>query len=66
MENSIINNPEKRKVVGSEKDSPVTGGFVFESEDERLAKDVRRTDIEKLQLFTKMIRRNAMLKQMTK
>ena len=36
-------------------------GFVNESEDERLLKDSKRSGLEKLQLFTKMIRRNSML-----
>jgi hypothetical protein len=36
-------------------------GFVHKSEDEKLMKDVLRTDIEKLHLFTKMLRRNATL-----
>jgi hypothetical protein len=36
-------------------------GFVFESEEDRLLKDASRPDIEKIQLFTKMLRRNAML-----
>jgi hypothetical protein len=37
-------------------------GFVHESEDERLLRDIFRSDLEKLQLFTKMIRRNRMFK----
>jgi hypothetical protein len=36
-------------------------GFVFESEEDRLLKDALRPAMEKLQLFTKMLRRNAML-----
>jgi hypothetical protein len=36
-------------------------GFVHLSEDEKLLHDALRPDIEKLQLFTKMIRRNATL-----
>jgi len=35
-------------------------GFVSISEDERLLKDALRPGIEKLSLFTKMLRRNAM------
>ena len=38
------------------------GKFVFQSE-ERLLADINRSDIEKLQLFTQMIRRNRMLDQ---
>jgi hypothetical protein len=37
-------------------------GFVFESEDDRLLKDASRSGIEKLQLFTQMIKRNRLLK----
>jgi hypothetical protein len=33
-------------------------GFVHKSEDEKLMQDVLRPDIEKLHLFTKMLRRN--------
>ncbi len=36
-------------------------GFVHLSEDEKLLQDVLRSDFEKLQLFTKMLRRNATL-----
>jgi len=32
------------------------------SDEERLRTDIYRPDIEKLQLFTKMLRRNALLK----
>ncbi len=35
-------------------------GFVFESEDDRLITDATRPAIEKLQLFTQMLRRNAL------
>jgi hypothetical protein len=37
-------------------------GFVYETEDDRLLKDASRSGIEKLQLFTQMIRRNRLLK----
>lgn len=36
-------------------------GFAHLSEDEKLLKDALRPDIEKLQLFTKMLRRNTAL-----
>ncbi len=35
-------------------------GFINISEDEKLLEDYRKSGIEKLQLFTKMLRRNAM------
>lgn len=38
-------------------------GFSFESEDDRLRQDMERSPIEKLQLFTKMIRRNYTINQ---
>ncbi len=38
-------------------------GFVFKSPEEKLADLVFRSDIEKLQAFTKMLRRNATLKK---
>lgn len=37
--------------------------FVFKSPEEKLADLVFRSDIEKLQAFTKMLRRNATLKK---
>ncbi|MES2004599.1 MAG: hypothetical protein V4450_08760 [Bacteroidota bacterium] len=36
-------------------------GFVSKSEEEKLKEDIFRPDIEKLQLFTRMLRRNATL-----
>ena len=36
-------------------------GFVSKSEEEKLKEDIFRSDIEKLQLFTRMLRRNAFL-----
>ena len=36
-------------------------GFVSISEEEKLKQDIFRPDIEKLQLFTRMLRRNASL-----
>ena len=38
-------------------------GFVAKSEEEKLKEDIFRSDIEKLQLFTLMLRRNASLKK---
>jgi hypothetical protein len=38
-------------------------GFVHESEDERLLRDIFRSDLEKLHLFTQMIRRSGMYKK---
>jgi hypothetical protein len=36
-------------------------GFIFRSEEEKLREDVFRPDLEKLQLFTRMLRRNTIL-----
>lgn len=41
-------------------------GFVFESEDDRLLTDATRPAIEKLQLFTQMIRRNSMFSKLSR
>lgn len=38
-------------------------GFVHISKDEKLLRDALRSDVEKLQLFSKMLYRNAMLKK---
>ncbi len=38
-------------------------GFVHISEDEKLLRDALLSDVEKLQLFSKMLYRNAMLKK---
>jgi hypothetical protein len=36
-------------------------GFVYQSDEEKLRNDISRPDIEKLQLFTRMLRKNATL-----
>jgi hypothetical protein len=48
----------------AEKDGHHTSsrGFVHISEDEKLMANINRPDIEKLQLFTKMLRRSKTLK----
>jgi hypothetical protein len=38
-------------------------GFIHESEDDRLIRDMNRPPMEKLMLFTQMIRRERMYKQ---
>ena len=38
-------------------------GFINESEDDRLIRDMNRSPMEKLMLFTQMIRRERMYKQ---
>jgi hypothetical protein len=55
------NNTDRNKVSVQE---PVQHhGFVSASEEERLKKDIYRPDMEKLSLFTQMLRRNALLKK---
>lgn len=41
-------------------------GFVIMSEEDRLLEDFKRPGLEKLQLFTKMLRRNAMFNNATR
>jgi len=38
-------------------------GFIHLSEDEKLLLEIKKTPLEKLQSFTKMLRRNAALKK---
>ncbi|MEO8174870.1 MAG: hypothetical protein ABI581_17360 [Sediminibacterium sp.] len=38
-------------------------GFVSKSEEEKLREDIFRSDMEKLQLFSQMLRRNTLLKK---
>ena len=45
---------------------PKVRGFVTISEEERLLEDYKRSGLEKLQLFTKMLRRNAMFNSSTR
>jgi hypothetical protein len=42
-------------------EQPQAYGFTSRSEEEKLEEDIFRSDIEKLQLFTRMLRRNALL-----
>ena len=44
-------------------EQPLQYGFVSKSEEEKLREDIFRSDIEKLHLFTRMLRRNAPLKK---
>ncbi|CAN5640999.1 hypothetical protein BH10BAC2_BH10BAC2_29500 [soil metagenome] len=54
---------EIEKLSTVNENAPVYG-FVNETEDERLIKEALRPSIEKLQLFTKSLRRNTTLNQM--
>jgi hypothetical protein len=44
-------------------DNSKPAGFIHESEDDRLIRDMNRSPMEKLMLFTQMIRRERMYKQ---
>lgn len=41
-------------------DKPPFYGFVFRSPEEKLLEDINRSGLEKLQLFTRMLRRSKM------
>lgn len=60
-------NDKKKHIIPeqpAEKPAP-RYGFVTISEDEKLRDDIYRSDMEKLQLFTKMLRRNALLNKVS-
>ena len=61
--NNINKNPEKLSQVNEDQSAYV--GFVYKSEDDKLKEDIMRSPIEKLQLFTKMLRREALFKKAT-
>ena len=49
---------EKKKEAGEN-----VGPFVDDAEKERIKRDIYRPDIEKLRLFTRMLRQNALFKK---
>jgi len=57
-----IHNEEAQSKDSVQEPQPLYG-FVSKSPEEKLADLVFRSDIEKLQAFTKMLRRNATLKR---
>jgi hypothetical protein len=50
-------------MIKAEKIKPESENLTLLNETERLKRDVYRPDMEKLQLFTKMLRTNALLKK---
>lgn len=56
-------NQENENIASQGLSASSQGFFVHESEDERLLRDIHRPPMEKLMLFTQMIRRERMLKQ---
>jgi hypothetical protein len=54
-------NNHKENILNSVSEPQVVYGFRNLSEDEKLKIDIHRSDKEKFQLFTQMLRRNSML-----
>jgi hypothetical protein len=61
--NNMNNNSENLSQVNETQ--PAYIGFVYKSEDDKLKEDMMRSPIEKLQLFTKMLRREALFRKAT-
>ncbi len=61
---NINDNAEKLSHVNEEK-ALSTQDLFNKSEDDKLKEDIMRSPIEKLQLFTKMLRREALFKKVT-
>ena len=59
--NNLNHNPENINQVKEEQ--PVYAGFVHKSEEDKLRENIERSPIEKLQLFTKMIKRDILFKK---
>jgi len=57
--------PENKNRVEEPSQEPLYG-FVHISEEEKLLREMRKTPMEKLQSFTRMLRRNATLKKAMK
>lgn len=62
-EDPTSNNQANDFQVPYNPDNSKLAGFVHESEDGRLLRDMNRPPLEKLMLFTQMIRRERMFKQ---
>lgn len=62
-EDSTANNQGKDFQDFENPDYSKPAGFIHESEDDRLIRDMNRPPMEKLMLFTQMIRRERMYKQ---
>ena len=59
--NNLDHNRENINQVKEEQ--PAYAGFVHKSEEDKLKKNIERSPIEKLQLFTKMLRRETLFKK---
>ena len=62
-EDSTAHNKGNNFQDSENSDNPKPVGFIHESEDDRLIRDMNRSPMEKLMLFTQMIRRERMYKQ---
>ena len=62
-EDSTAHNQGKDFEDFENSDNSKPAGFIHESEDDRLIRDMNRSPMEKLMLFTQMIRRERMFKQ---
>ena len=62
-EDSTSNNQGNDFQDSENSDISKSAGFIHESEDDRLIRDMNRSPMEKLMLFTQMIRRERMYKQ---
>lgn len=62
-EDSTAHNQGKDFQDFDNSDNSKSAGFIHESEDDRLIRDMNRSPMEKLMLFTQMIRRERMYKQ---
>ena len=62
-EDSTSNNQGNDFQDSENSDNSKPAGFIHESEDDRLIRDMNRPPMEKLMLFTQMIRRERMYKQ---
>ncbi|NCI45475.1 hypothetical protein [Sediminibacterium soli] len=56
-------NSPKQKDISVVEEPGIAYGFAHLSEEEKLKKDIFRSDMEKFQLFMQMLRRNALLKK---
>lgn len=56
-------NKENENINEVKENEPAYTGFAHKSEDEKLRENIERSPIEKLRLFTKMLKREALFKK---
>jgi len=54
--------PHNKKLSQANEDEPGFTGFINKSEDEKLRENIFRSPLEKLRLFTRMLKRESLLK----